>query len=170
MSNSGTTRMPRSRAYWMTLGDLLLRVVEAVRALFLQKRIDLAFDRETLVIGEVPVEDIELYRFHAVEVALDYWDRLEMAAGIDHQAAPGKARFIINRGGRRGKTLRSNANQLQESLQAVEDAQRIRSRQLHAVCRHFQVIGLIFAQLLDRLACAGSLDGEVGRTSPVRRA
>ena len=112
--------------------DLLLRVVETVRALFLKKRIDLAFDWETLVIREMPVEDIELHRFHAVQVALDHVDRLEVAAGINHQAAPREARLVVDGDRRRGETLRGDVHQLQKCLQAVQHAERIGGRQLDA--------------------------------------
>ena len=109
----------------MTSRISLLRVIEPVGAFLLEQRKDLAFDAEALVFGEVPVEDVQLDRFHAVEVALDHSQRHEVAARVDHQAAPRKARLIVDGDRRRGESLRRDAHQLQKGLQPVQDAQRI---------------------------------------------
>ena len=88
--------MPRSRSVRDHVAHLLLRVVLAVGAHLLQLGIPLALDAEALVFAEVPVEDVHLHRGHAVDVALDHVDRLEVAAHVDHQAAPGEARLVLN--------------------------------------------------------------------------
>ena len=49
----------------------------------------------------------------------------EVAAGIDHQAAPGEARLVVDGDRRGGEALRGDAHELQEGLQAVQDAERI---------------------------------------------
>ena len=49
----------------------------------------------------MPVEDVQLHGGHAIEIALDHFDRLEVPSAIDHQAAPAKARRVLNL--RRGK-------------------------------------------------------------------
>ncbi len=51
--------------------SLLLRVEEAVGAHSGQLGEDLALDAEALIVGQVPVEDVELYGGHSVERALD---------------------------------------------------------------------------------------------------
>ena len=64
-------------------------------------------DAEALVIAQVPVEDVQLHRRHAVQRALDLAHRLEVAAHVDHQPAPAEARRVLNahRGNRRGIVL-----------------------------------------------------------------
>ena len=70
---------------------LFLGVVEAIGAGGSELGKELALDAEALILGEVPVEDVELHGGHGVEVALDDVDRLEVAADVDHQAAPAEA-------------------------------------------------------------------------------
>ncbi len=47
-----------------------LRVEEAVRTVLLQARKLFAFHTETLVVGKVPMEDVQLYGSHAVQGSL----------------------------------------------------------------------------------------------------
>ncbi len=66
----------------------------------------LALDAKTLVIGEVPVQHVHLYRGHAVEIALEHLERNEVAADVDQHAAPGKAGLIFDGYGGRGESGR----------------------------------------------------------------
>ena len=52
----------------------------------------LALDAESLVVGEMPVEDVHLHGGHAVEIAFErvHWD--EVAADVNQEAAPRKTR------------------------------------------------------------------------------
>ncbi len=83
-----------------------------------------AFHAKTLIFRKVPVENIHFHGFHAVDIPLQNFHGHEMAARIDHQATPGKARLIVNRYRWSGKSLRRHGHQLQKSLQAVHGAQR----------------------------------------------
>ena len=98
------------------VANLLLRVEAAVRALFLQQRKLFALHREALVFRKVQVQHVELDGFHAVQVAFEHLDGLEVAAGIEHQAAPGEARLVVNGDGRGRKSLRRDVHQLQQRL------------------------------------------------------
>ncbi len=106
------------------------------------------------------MEDVQLYRFHAVQSAIDHIERHEVPAHIQHQPAPGKPRLVVNGHGRNGETSRRDADQLQKGLQAVEYAQRIGGFKVNLIRRDLQVIGLVFIHLLHRRARALGLDEE----------
>ena len=55
-----------------------------------------ALRAETLVIGNVPVENVHLHGFHTIQVALEDFDGNEMAARVNQQAAPGETRLILD--------------------------------------------------------------------------
>ena len=74
----------------------------------------------------------------------------------------GKRGCVVDGHRRGGETLGRNVHQLQKRLQAVQDAERIGGRELHAGGRDRQVIRLVFTEFLNRLARAGGFDGEVG--------
>jgi len=84
----------------------------------------------------------------------------EMASRVDHQAAPGEARLVVDGDGRRGETLRGNLHQLQEGLQTVQDAQSIGRGQFYGCRSDLQLVGLVFIELLYQLAGAGGPDRE----------
>jgi hypothetical protein len=75
---------------------LNLRVEETVRTFFVEQGEGLALDAESLVFGEVPVEDVHLHRLHTIEVLPDDIERHEVPARIDHQTSPGEARLVID--------------------------------------------------------------------------
>src|SRR5581483_10283178 len=60
------------------IADLRLRVIQAIRSHFMQLGELLAFHAKTLVVGEVPMKDVELDSLHAVKIALNHVDRYEM--------------------------------------------------------------------------------------------
>jgi hypothetical protein len=70
------------------LADLRLRVVQPVRSVALQPRVALALDPEPLVLGEMPVQHVQLHRGHPVERALDDRNGLEVPPGVHQEAAP----------------------------------------------------------------------------------
>ena len=55
-----------------------------------------AFDPETLIFGEMPVEDIQLDSRHAIKVALDDLDWLPVPGHVDQQSAPWEAWPVLN--------------------------------------------------------------------------
>ena len=110
---------PRIRHH---LAHLLLGIELAVRAETGQLRIDLAFRAEALVVAQVPVKDIQLHHRHAVQRALDLLHRLEVAAHIDHQAAPLEARRVLNTHCGNGRRVLFQLHQLQQRLHAMKRA------------------------------------------------
>ena len=96
--------------------NLRLRVVEPIGTPLLQKRKHLALGAESLVLRKMPMKNIQLDRFHPIQIAFNYRDGHEVSAGIDHQPAPWKARLVINGGGRYGETLWCDSDELQECL------------------------------------------------------
>ena len=78
------------------VADLILGVEEAVGAESGEAGKELAFDAEALVLGEVPVEDVELDGSHSVEIALDDFDGDEVAAGVDVEPAPTEAGGVFD--------------------------------------------------------------------------
>ena len=76
--------------------DFVLRVVKTVGTQFMELREFFALDAKALIFGEVPVEDVHFHGFEAVDVSFEHIERNEMARGIDHQSAPGKARLIVD--------------------------------------------------------------------------
>jgi hypothetical protein len=54
---------------------LLLGVIETIGTELLQLRKVPAFDAEALIVGEMPMKDVQLYRGHPVQIALDHLDR-----------------------------------------------------------------------------------------------
>jgi len=80
----------------------------------------LALDAKALVVGQVPVEDVEFNRSHAVQSAIDDRQRHEMTAHIDHESAPGEAWRIVDLDG--GNDVLATFN-LQELLQGLETVQ-----------------------------------------------
>ena len=101
------------------VANFILGVIEAVGALLLQFRKFVAFDAEPLIVGKVPVEDVDLYGFHSVQITFQHRQRNEMARDIDHQATPRETRLILDANGRRRKSIRGDRDELQEGLQAV---------------------------------------------------
>ena len=70
-----------------------------------QFRIFLHFDAPALVVGQVPVEEIHLVISHDAQHLLDFLDREEVAAHVEHETAIGEARRVVdgNAGNRVGR-------------------------------------------------------------------
>ena len=98
------------------------------------------------------MEDIQLDRFHSVQIAFEHIQRNEVPAHINHQPAPGKARRVLNVNHGHGKTGGSCLHQLQKHLQAMQRAQRRGSAQRCPGCRHVQRVRFIFAKFRDFFA------------------
>ena len=126
------------------VADLVLGVVAAIRTRFPvaahaaiargnaaaadlgQLRISLDLDAPALVVGQVPVEGVELVQRHRVEQLLDFIHGLEMARRIQHQSAPGEARRVVDmHGGNAKAVFRVRRQQLPKRHRAVEQAARI---------------------------------------------
>src|SRR5262249_61411112 len=68
--------------------DLILSIVESVRTHFSEVGVPPAFDAESLIVGQVPVQDVEFYRRHSVQCSLHNIGRFEMAGNVDDEALP----------------------------------------------------------------------------------
>jgi hypothetical protein len=64
-----------------------------------QLRIGLDLKPPRLVIGQVPMEDVELEPGEDVDQPLDVGDRIELAGDIEMASAPAVARLVRNRAG-----------------------------------------------------------------------
>src|SRR5690606_19568282 len=60
-----------------------------------QLRVLRDLDPPALVVGQVPVQYVELVPGHRVDQLLDLVDRLEVPCRVEHQPAPGKARRVL---------------------------------------------------------------------------
>ena len=89
-----------------------LCVKEAVGGFALQLGELLALHAEALVVGEVPVEDVEVNGFHSVNGAAKRINRHEVAADVDHEAAPGESGFVLDPDGGSGEACRSGLYQM----------------------------------------------------------
>ena len=78
------------------LSDLILRVIVAVRSKLMQLGKLLALDTKALILGEMPVKNIQLHRGHRVEIAFEHFHGLEVTSDVDQQAAPRKPRLIVD--------------------------------------------------------------------------
>src|SRR5262249_28824755 len=65
------------------VSNLLLAVEQAIRAHLLELGKPFALNTESLILAEVPVQNIQLHRRHAVDVSLDHLNRLKMPATVD---------------------------------------------------------------------------------------
>src|ERR1700680_5031906 len=93
----------------------------------------LALGAEALIFREVPVKDIHLYGFHAIDVAFQNIERDEMTTHVDHPDAPWETRRALNCDGWVGECFWRNFDQLEKSLQAMHRAERGRRREARAV-------------------------------------
>src|SRR5688572_32985287 len=88
-----------------------------------------------LVVGQVPVQDVQLVQRHPVDEVPDEPGRLVMPRGIEHEPAPGEARAVRDpqRLNRRGAGLGAiRGCQLPKRDGPVEEPARIRSADLDA--------------------------------------
>ena len=96
--------------------NLCLRVVQALRALFVKFRKLFALDAKSFIVGQMPMQHVEFYGCHSIEVALQYIKWNEMTADIDQQTAPWEARLILNADCRNRETIGTKLNKLEECL------------------------------------------------------
>src|SRR5438046_1319293 len=90
-------------------------------------RVLLDLDAPALVLGEMPVEDVELVQREEIDVLEDEFLRHEMAAHVEMAPAPGEARPILDlkrryrpgRSGDRGAPVNVGREELAQCLRAV---------------------------------------------------
>ena len=92
------------------------------------------------------MEHVELDRGHGVQVALDDFERHEVARAIQHEAAPGEARTVLDVHGRDLEAARAGSDRLQEGLETVHRAGHCGSLHQGAIGGDVQRIGFVLAQ------------------------
>src|SRR5665647_891597 len=164
------------------LADVVLRVVAAVRASVagrVRLRADLALpaprahlgqsrvakdlDAPTLVLGQVQMQHVEPVHGHEVDETQHVMLRHEVARHVEHGAAPGEPRRILDLHGGDDPTHAAHLaapehggrKQLQESLTAVEDPGHVAAVDSDAVWRHSK---------LERLCAKRGLRRKTDRT------
>ena len=128
---------------------LCLRIEIAVGPGLLELRKELAFHAEALVVGEMPVKHVELYRCHGVQVAQHHFHRHPMAGDVQHQTAPREAWaiFDVNRWyDESAESIRAGSDQLDEGRQAALDSGHVRGREARAVARDIKLIRFVLAE------------------------
>ena len=130
----------------------------------------MAADLETpgLVVGEMPMQHIELVQRHRVDEAANEIRRLVVARRIEHQAAPRKARRIrdVDGGKRERRAAVRRAGELPQRDAAIEKPRVSRCGHGRAPRRHRDGIAL-GAERRTRVAL--EVDGAVGRGAAPRR-
>ena len=145
------------------LADLFLGEVESVGAHFMQFRKGFRFDPEALVVHQVPVQHVQLHRRHAVEVAFEHLHWHEVAADVDQQSPPGKARGIDDLHRRKKISFFICLQQLQQGLQSPQRPDVVIRLQLNFFRGDGQAVGFIRAQLHHPGAAA--VDHQVGKAA-----
>lgn len=143
--------------------DLLLCVVLTVGAEFSELGVNAAFNAEALVLGEVPVKDVELDGGHSVESAQNVGDRKEVAAGIEHESAPGEAGCVFNVDGWKDVGGTEGLKELKERLHSVEGADVGFGMEGDVMFIDVEGVAFIDVQLGNSLrGDGGNVDGEGG--------
>lgn len=117
-------------AYPRVIGQVLhvvgrINVIATIRAPSRHLRELRRVERETLGIGQVPVQRVELRGRHAVDDPLQLLDREKLPAGVDEKAAIRERGLVLDGGSRedaKGALLASSLvppNQLAEGLETV---------------------------------------------------
>src|SRR5215467_13259764 len=69
---------------------LFLRIKQTVRTHLMQLRKFFTFDPETLILSQMPVEDVQLHGCHRIQVSFqDFWWFI-MSTNVNQQSAPTK--------------------------------------------------------------------------------
>ena len=134
------------------LANFVLRVIRSARPHAMQLRQFLGLGAKSLIVRDMPVKDVHLHRFHSVQVPLEHFHGRKVPARIDQQAAPAKSRLVLDAHCWCGKSIRRHIHELQKSLQAAQNAERIRRIQFCARGRYLQRVGIVLTRLLNFLA------------------
>src|SRR5437667_686307 len=98
------------------------------------------------------MKDVHLHGFHAVEIALKYVHGNEVAADVDHKAAPCEARLVLDGDCGSGEAVGRYFDELKKSLQSAKNAKRIRGVELCASRSDFEGVRFILTEFLDFFA------------------
>src|SRR4030095_12826252 len=90
------------------LANLLLSVEQTIASHLVKLWKSFGLDSKSLIFGEVPMQYVEFYRSHSIEVPFEHLDGFVVTTYVDEQPAPRKARLVLN-ARRRKKVSRSIA-------------------------------------------------------------
>ena len=130
----------------LELGALGLSVVLAGEARHarrsIQLRIELRFEAEALVVGQVPVERVDLEAREQVDLFLQFIEADERAAYVVHETAQLEGRIIGDlHAGYRGAI--GGGGQLRQRLCGADDARLGGCRDLDCVGRHAKLVAFV---------------------------
>src|SRR6185503_17513362 len=104
-----------------------------------------AFDSETLILGEVPVEDVHLHRRERVKIAFQNFNRLEVTRDVDQQTAPRETWLVLDQHAGKEVTIPICAQELQQSLEPAHCANDSGRFHYCLSIRDVDAIALVFA-------------------------
>ena len=142
------------------VADFILRVIKGVGAQFVKFRKFPALRTKALVLREVPVENVHLHGFHAVEIPANDVERNKMAGGIDHQTTPWETRLVLDRECGYGKSVGRHIHELQKCLQPVHRSERRSGPEPGTRRAHVKDVGFILADFLNLFARVIGLNHE----------
>ena len=170
------------------VADLVLRIITAVGRIVVvvplladhgfladaahgrQLRVLFDFDAPPLVVGQVPVEAVELVDRHHVEVAFHLFDRKEMARHVEVHAPVSETRGILDAhtrqhpllAGRRLRPVNRRGQHLPQALHGVEKAGETRRTDFDALRGDIEPVPLFRQRLVEDEADArgGKLVGD----------
>src|SRR5207249_7121312 len=108
-------------------------------------------DAPALVVGEMPVEDVELVQCQQIDVLQDEFLRHEMASDVEVARAPAEARSVLDLD-RRDRPCSSGdrcsaediwREKLPQRLRPVEDARGLRRADRELVAAHREAVALL---------------------------
>ncbi len=124
--------------------DLVLGIIKSIRTEPMQAGKDLALKAKALVIGQVPVEDVQFDSGHPVQVSLDDIHGHEVAGGINEEPPPGESGLIIDLKAGNEIALAVGVHELKDGLKAMEDAEVGLGNEKDAVRIYSEAVGLVF--------------------------
>src|ERR1700677_1768410 len=117
-----------------------LRVELAIRSHGLKLWVAMALSPESLIVAEMPMEDIQLNQLHRIQFLKYLSHRLKMPGRVKHQPTPGKTRLVSDSDCIEDKTLLILVNQLKEGLHPSQHTERIGRCQRRPCRRNFQCV------------------------------
>lgn len=142
--------------------NVRVSIVIAIGAKLVQLWKHVALDAEALVVGQVPVEDIQFHRFHSVECALYDRYRHPVAGDVQQEASPGKARLVINVKRRGFEAGVGRRNQLQKCLEAMQRAYDTGGLKAGLLGRDIQGVGFVLAEVIGLVDRFRAIDQQRG--------
>src|ERR1700733_5523790 len=106
----------------------------------------------------MPMENVQLYRGHAVKIAQDYLDGHPVPRDVQMQSAPRETGMVFDIDCRQFLPLWRGDNKLSKCFKAAQYSQRIRSGQERPLRRDLKVVALVFTEFLNRCGRMVALD------------